>query len=117
MSCWKCGASLEEIPQPLARLAECLACSAELHVCRMCEFRDLNVANQCREPIADEVKEKERANFCDYFQPRADAFTAQDDSEARKSQNELDVLFGGDVDAEGKSEGKSGNPLDDLFKS
>jgi hypothetical protein len=27
--------------------------------------------NQCREPAADVVKEKDRSNFCDYFSPQA----------------------------------------------
>jgi hypothetical protein len=48
--CWKCGASLAELPLPLGRLAECLACHAELHVCRMCEFYDPRVTNSCDEP-------------------------------------------------------------------
>jgi hypothetical protein len=27
--------------------------------------------NECREPQADRVVEKEKANFCDYFKPNA----------------------------------------------
>ena len=35
------------------------------------------VAKHCREPIAEEVKDKERANFCDYFKPRPGAYSAR----------------------------------------
>lgn len=92
--CWKCGAPLDDIPLPLARLAECLVCRTELHVCLSCEFYDIRVAKHCRETIAEEVKDKSRANFCDYFQVRANAFQPRDDTEERAARNQLDVLFG-----------------------
>ena len=76
--CWKCGASLDDEPLPLARTAECAACNADLHVCRLCEWYDTAVAKSCREPVAEEVHNKERANFCDYFQPRPGAWSAPD---------------------------------------
>ncbi len=50
----------------------------------------------CDEPRAEEVRDKEKANFCDFFQPRPDAFTAIDDSEARKAKADLEALFGVD---------------------
>ena len=92
--CWKCGESLDELPQPLARLAECPACRADVHVCRMCEFFDTRVARSCREPVAEDVQDKERANFCGYFKPRPAAYRAADDSEARRSKSALTELFG-----------------------
>jgi hypothetical protein len=33
----------------------------------MCQFYDVKAYNECREPQADRVKDKEIANFCDYF--------------------------------------------------
>lgn len=93
--CWKCGASLGDIPLPLGRLAECLDCHAEQHVCRACEYYDARVAKQCREPIAEEVQDKSRANYCDYFQLRPDAYYPHDDSEQRAARAQLDALFGG----------------------
>jgi len=93
--CWKCGASVDALPLPLGRAAECPACRAELHVCRLCEFYDPRVSQACREPIADAVKDKERANFCGYFQPRPGAYQARDDSAAQAAHSQLDALFGG----------------------
>ena len=93
--CWKCGAALVDLPMPLARVAECAACRADLHVCRLCEFYDKQVAKACREPVAEEVQDKQRANFCGYFQIKAGAYQAGDDAAARRAQAQLDALFGG----------------------
>ncbi len=70
LQCWRCGADLRDVPQPFGRRATCIACRAELHVCRMCRHFDTGKAKQCRERAADEVGDKTRANFCDWFQPR-----------------------------------------------
>lgn len=93
--CWKCGASLADLSLPLRRLDECRQCHAELHVCKMCEWYSISVAKHCRETVAEEVKDKERANFCDYFKPRPDAYSAANLDAASKAQAELDALFGG----------------------
>jgi hypothetical protein len=92
--CWKCGASIADHPLPLSRAAECRNCRADLHVCRMCEFYDTRVAKACREPIAEEVKDKERSNFCDYFRAKANAYKPQDGTAEREALAKLDALFG-----------------------
>jgi len=95
LSCWKCGTSLAALSLPLRRLEECPKCRAELHVCRMCVEYDTRVAKHCREPIAEEVREKDRANFCDFFKPRAGAYQAPNTAEVDKARAELARLFGG----------------------
>ncbi|HQU14682.1 MAG: hypothetical protein B7Z66_15775 [Chromatiales bacterium 21-64-14] len=95
--CWKCGAELRDVPLPLSRYAECPACRTELHVCRMCRFFDPGVAKSCREPIAEEVKDKQRASFCDYLQVRHDAYQPARASVAEDSRDQLERLFGGGV--------------------
>ncbi|MEJ2346764.1 MAG: hypothetical protein P8090_15440 [Gammaproteobacteria bacterium] len=102
--CWKSGAPLDDQPLPLGRLAECGACGAQLHVCRLCRFYDPTVSQSCREPVADAVGEKERANFCGYFQPRSGAYRAPDDAAARTAAAELDALFGGAATSAPESE-------------
>jgi len=69
--CWKCGASLAALTLPLSRTDSCRNCRAEFHVCRMCRFYDTRKAKSCAEPVADEVGDKERANFCGYFEAAA----------------------------------------------
>ena len=92
--CWQCGVSLAELTLPLRRLEECRQCQAELHVCKMCEWYSIAVAKHCREPVAEEVKDKQRANFCDYFKPREGAYQPAT-GDAAKARQDLDALFGG----------------------
>lgn len=92
--CWKCGAALADYTLPLRRLEECRKCGAELHVCKLCEFYSITVAKHCREPIAEEVKDKERANFCDYFQPRPGVYSDAGATAAARARSQLDALFG-----------------------
>lgn len=91
--CWKCGTPLDPDLLPPTRLAECPECGAELHVCRACVFYATSVAKSCRETIAEEVQDKTRANFCDYFQYRPDAYRARDDSAAEAARKALEDLF------------------------
>ena len=92
--CWKCGASLEGLPRPFGRREECPACRAELHVCRMCVDYDRRVAKHCREPTAEEVRDKEHANFCDHYKPRPGAYEPPDTRAIEQSRAALDALFG-----------------------
>ena len=96
--CWKCGAPIGHLPFPLGRMSKCEQCKADLHVCKLCKFYDRARANQCQETVADAVVDKQRANFCGYFQPKADAFQLQDSTAANDAQQELSALFGGSVD-------------------
>ena len=94
--CWKCGASLAELSLPLLRHDACKQCDAELHVCKLCRFYDVTVAKQCREPIAELVRDKERANFCDYFEIKRQ-IEAQPTAQAAviaQARNELEAMFG-----------------------
>ncbi|MBN8541346.1 MAG: hypothetical protein J0L82_13220 [Deltaproteobacteria bacterium] len=51
------------------RRDECEKCRADVHVCRNCRHYDPKSYNECREPQADRIQEKSRANFCDFFLP------------------------------------------------
>ena len=57
---------------------ECDKCRSDLHVCKNCQFYDPKSYNECRELSADVVKEKERANFCDFFSPNQDGASGVD---------------------------------------
>jgi hypothetical protein len=45
----------------------CERCGADLHSCRNCAFYEPGADRDCREPSAEPVPDKERANFCDFF--------------------------------------------------
>lgn len=118
LSCWKCGAPLGDTPLPLGRLAQCKGCHAYLHVCRMCLFFDRGVSRQCREPVAEEVQDKTRANFCGYLQPNPAAYKATDDGKARTAEAQLDALFDLKPDATGHAPAdadEAKQKLDQLF--
>ncbi|HEY5601647.1 MAG TPA: hypothetical protein VIM41_00910 [Gammaproteobacteria bacterium] len=117
--CWKCGASIADLPYPLARHASCSSCGAHLHVCRLCKFYDKTRSNQCQEPIAEPVYEKEKANFCELFQVKANAFQARDTTAAAVAKNALDTLFGGSGAAatSGDDPEKAKSELEKLFGS
>jgi len=64
--CYKCSSELS-FDSIVGRRDECSSCSENIHVCKNCEFYDEKSYNECRETSADPVKDKEAANFCDYF--------------------------------------------------
>jgi len=118
LHCWKCGGKLAGVPLPIGRLEECPTCHADLHVCRMCEFYDPRVARSCREPIAEEVTDKERSNFCGYFRARSGTFAAQGSAEAVRARARLDALFSlGGEDSSSSDPNGARDRLETLFGS
>jgi hypothetical protein len=92
--CWKCGAALVGVPLPLSRTAECPACKAELHVCRLCQFYDARTVRQCSEIRAEEIIKKDQANYCDWFKLRPNAYDSRAQAKAASAKTKLDGLFG-----------------------
>ena len=66
--CRQCNTE-NQISNKLGFREECMKCGQDLHACNHCEFFDPKVYNECRETSADPVKEKDRANYCDYYEP------------------------------------------------
>jgi len=93
ISCYRCGASLAALSLPLSRHDECTDCGNYLHVCKMCTFFDAAVPRQCREDGAEDVTEKDRLNFCDWFVPSELAFDAERKDEEDQAKSALDALF------------------------
>jgi hypothetical protein len=95
IQCWKCGAALDYLPLPFGRLECCKACGAYLHSCKLCREFDPRSTQQCREPTVEEVRDKERANFCDHYAPLAGAWQgAASSSAADAARTALEKLFG-----------------------
>jgi hypothetical protein len=68
LQCYKCGEGLSDtLKVMVSRSDTCPKCLADIRCCKMCQFYDPKSYNECRENSADRVKEKEKANFCDYF--------------------------------------------------
>lgn len=111
LNCWKCGADLKAVPLPFGRRSECLACHAELHVCRMCRHFLPGKARTCMEPMAEVVKDTDRANFCDWFQPGGQPAAKP----AGTDRATLDGLFGGTSQSSPNDPESARKALDDLF--
>jgi hypothetical protein len=65
-SCHHCGREVKLLSE-LQRTDGCPFCYSDLKCCLNCRFFDPALANQCREPQADLVTEKAKANFCEFF--------------------------------------------------
>lgn len=95
--CQSCGAPVT-LAAPIPRDAECDACRHDLRSCRNCRHFDTRYNNACKETEAEPVADKERRNFCEFFEPNPAPFaggagpapprTRADDARAR-----LDALF------------------------
>jgi len=85
----------------------------------MCVYFDTAVAQQCREPVADPVSDKQRANFCGYFQINPHAFTVPSD-QTTASRRQVDALFSGESPAAASetstTEDELRKELEQLFK-
>ena len=86
--CHRCGR--ETSGDRIAVRALCADCGAWLHCCRNCGFYAPGAANDCREPNAERVADKEQGNFCDWFRAGAAAVAGKETSDARAR---LDALF------------------------
>ncbi|MCC6278450.1 MAG: hypothetical protein IT289_11100 [Oligoflexia bacterium] len=69
LNCYSCGKDAG-IGEKVGRGDVCQFCRIDVRVCRNCQFYDPRAYNECKEPAADRVVDKEKANFCDFFQPR-----------------------------------------------
>lgn len=65
--CWHCGHELKSADY--GRETNCISCNRATRVCRNCRWYAPSRPNQCEEPAVERVIEKERANFCELFEP------------------------------------------------
>ena len=70
MRCFSCNALIELPAGERIGFADCCErCDADLHVCLNCRFHDPSAYNECGESSAERVRERDRANRCEYFSP------------------------------------------------
>ena len=67
LKCFKCGKE-SEFTDSVGIRDECEFCNEDSHTCMNCRFYDPKAYNECRETSADVVRDKDRSNFCDFFQ-------------------------------------------------
>ena len=115
LRCYRCGESLADLTPPISRSDECPFCRRYLHVCRMCVNFDLSVPAQCREDDAEEVFEKEKSNFCDWYSPSPNAYDPRGKKLRDNAENVLAALFGGEKAADDGNDNAS-KKAEDLFR-
>lgn len=87
LTCFECSKPIEFVDQ-ISRRDECQHCGADVRVCKNCEFYDPKIYNECRETSAEVIREKHRANLCDYFRPKTKNSNAANSREALLAQAE-----------------------------
>ncbi len=92
--CHACKKGLS-LDRQVGRRDECPFCHADLHCCFNCGFHDPAAPKQCREPLSELVRDKARANFCDYFAFADTAASVGGGAEADRARKALDDLFKG----------------------
>jgi hypothetical protein len=93
MRCFSCNQPVEVRAGERVGFSDCCAhCDADLHVCRNCRFHDPSAYNECRESSAEPVRERDRANRCEYFSP-GDHEGDRGDSARETPRSALDDLF------------------------
>jgi hypothetical protein len=90
-TCYGCGAGLT-FDGPIGRRTTCPECDADLHRCINCKHYDLSAGNECREPHADRIVDKESSNPCDLFQLGDGASRRR--ARSSEARNRLAALFG-----------------------
>ena len=92
-SCWKCGTTIEitAAANRVGKSDACPACDYDLHSCMNCRFYDPAKHNQCAETQAEWVRDKEAANYCDYFSPNTSSCAGASKSDDAKTK--FDSLF------------------------
>lgn len=93
--CHNCGWDWKLDGQP-GRTNSCHQCKADLRVCLNCVHYDAKIAYQCRERRAEEVFEKQTANYCEYFEMARREFATRmtPDARADAARSQLKKLFG-----------------------
>lgn len=95
LMCWSCGRPTGIIR--VTRSDSCDQCMADLRCCRGCRHFDPTRRFQCKENIDSRIGNKEKNNFCDFFQQRdvvkrPGGISTQSDSKDSRKQA-FDDLF------------------------
>ena len=86
ITCHQCNTTTSA--ENISRRESCDKCNYDLWVCKNCSFYSPSSYNECKEPQAERVIDKEKKNFCDYFRP-----ANQTTKNKKVDTSKLDDLF------------------------
>ena len=91
--CFHCAVKIESgINGRVGRKDTCPKCDSDVHVCLNCQHFDESSYNRCREPQAERVVDKDKANFCEFFSPGSE-LGKKSPVDNREAFKKLDELF------------------------
>lgn len=88
--CYNCGKELSE--SEYGRRDSCPSCGRDTRACKNCAHYDKNYNNECREEQAARQVEKEKGNFCEWFQIKR-SLGAQETTAKTDPKNAAEALF------------------------
>ncbi len=86
--CFYCEKEIDVKKRP-GRLDTCPFCSSDVKVCFNCRFYDEKAPHECLEPVAEMVLNKDKANYCDYFEFRESIEKKEEKEDALKKLKDL----------------------------
>jgi len=90
--CFRCKTPYS-FQQRVGRRDTCAKCDADLHCCLNCRHYNPGAHNQCNESQAEWVGEKDRANYCDYFEPRRTSTGGEGQGKVKDARARFEDLF------------------------
>ncbi len=91
--CHKCSNSLNlKVGQKAHRSDTCPSCKSDIKCCKNCTHYNINAYNQCKENQAERQVDKERSNFCEFFNLGSGTGNSNKDKKL-DTKSKLDSLF------------------------
>lgn len=88
--CYFCAAVFNE---KIYKTTLCPSCGKEMKICMNCLHYDSSAHHECREPQAELVQDKLKANFCDYFTPGGNREKPLSDGRGKRAKKQFEDLF------------------------
>ena len=89
--CWHCAQELQAADY--GRETNCLNCGKPTRVCRNCRWYAPGRPNQCEEPAAEPVPDKEKPNFCELFEATQEPRSSEQGASAAAMRQAAEDLF------------------------
>ena len=86
--CFQCN-NRTEFSTKISFREECSQCGADMHICFNCRFYDTSSYNECKETSAEKVQDKDRNNYCEYFEANSNNSTIKNNSHTDQKKKQL----------------------------
>ena len=92
-ACYFCGSALADDIR-VYRSSTCPSCAKDLKICNNCRFYRKGAHWDCLESIPELVADKDRANFCEFFQIKDSKAPSPAPDRQKKAKEDFQKLFG-----------------------